>query len=151
MDEDKRTLLYEIDIRNRRPNMSFRKPALNNSNLATDNFNPLTGAIKVEVHNHSFKLESKNWKYCDLQWNSPTFVGRTLTWKRKTMWVVADIILTDENKMPLAKFTPSSCSMKKAGTIDLMDDGMRQEAMDEIVITGLAVLQDTIYNAAAVS
>lgn len=61
------------------------------------------------------------------------------------MWVVLDIILMDENKMPLAKFSPSSCSMKKAGTIDLMDGGIGQEAMGEIVITGLAVLPDTIY------
>ena len=151
MDEDKVTLLYEIEIRSHRPNMTFRRPALNNSIIGTVRFHPLTRAIEAEVNNHSFKLKGKNWTSCDLQWNSPAFGGRVLTWKRQTLWVVLETILMDENKMPLARFSPSSWSMKKAGTIDLVDGGIGQEAMDEIVITGLAVLKDAIDNTAGAS
>lgn len=51
----------------------------------------------------------------------------------------------DENNMPLARINPRNCSVKKAETIELVDPTLGQDAIDEIVITGLAVVQNTKY------
>ena len=144
MDEDKGTLLYEMDLRNRRPQITVRRAEPNNETVGTVNFHPLNRKVDLQVHDQSFRLKSKNWKYCDLQWESAPFGGQTLTWQRQTMWVVLDHLLLDENNLPVAKFSPT-CSMKKAGRIELMDGGMSQEQLDEVVITGMAVMQDTKY------
>ena len=145
MDQDKETLLYEVDIRNRRPQLTVRRTAAGNKTVGTVNFHPMTRRMEATISDHTFKLKGKKWTYCDLQWESPAFGCKTLTWKRKTMWVVLDFVLLDENQIPVARFCPRAMSFKKTCAIELMDGDMSPEKLDEIVTTGLAVYQDTVY------
>jgi hypothetical protein len=167
-DSDKSTVLYNIDLRNRRPNMTIRKPTNNGITdddtneaatgpaAATVEFHPWSRKMEVQVHGQTFRMKRKNWKCCDLQWDSPAFAGRKLTWKRKSRWAVLDfVLLDDETQAPLAMVSPNSLSCKKAGTIEILEGAgqskIEEEAIDEIVITGLAVLQDSIYTSVAAS
>lgn len=145
VDETNGTVLYDIDLRNRRPNLTFRSPALGGRTVGTGEFNPWSRKMQAQVNGHSFRIKGKNWKYCDLQWDSAAFGGQTLTWRRKTMWVVLDHILVDENDMPIAKFSPGGCFSSSMGTIELADSRMPQAALDEVVITGMMVMKDTSY------
>ncbi|KEF60825.1 uncharacterized protein A1O9_02387 [Exophiala aquamarina CBS 119918] len=146
LDEDNSTVLYDIDIRFRRPNLTFRSPARNNETVGTIKFSPMTRAIEADTEHGTIHVKSKNWKCCDLPYTSPAFGGRTLTWQRRTPWVVLDHYLIDENGLPIARFRPK-CSFKNVCAIDFVDRDLPQDAIDEIIMTGLAVLKNTEYYA----
>ena len=61
------------------------------------------------------------------------------------MWVVLPHVLLNESQLPIAKFSPGWFTKKHPATIELMDGNMSQEQLDEVVLTGLAVMQDTVY------
>lgn len=143
LDEDKSTVLYNIDMRNRRPNLTFRDA--NDDLVGTVKFNPWTRAITANIHNTDISVKSKNWKSCNIIYTSQAFAGQVLEWQRQTPWVVLDHFLVDENNMPVAKISPREWAKKKYATIELVDPNLPQEAIDEIVITGLAVFQNTKY------
>ena len=67
-----------------------------------------------------------------------------MTWKQTAMWKKLEFVLLDEKMAPVAKFSPNCWSFKKAGTMELVDGAMEKELMDEVLITGLAVLQDAM-------
>lgn len=146
LDEDNSTVLYDIDFRFRRPNMTFRSLARNNETVGTIKFSPMTRAIEADTEHGTIHVKSKNWKCCDLPYTSPAFGGRTLTWQRQTPWVVLDHYLIDENAMPIARIRPK-CSLKKVCALELVDRDLPQDAVDEIIMTGLAVFQNTQYYA----
>lgn len=65
LDEDESTLLYEIDLRCRRPNMTFRT-ANDNETVGTIRFSPMTRVIQADTAHGTISVKSKNWKCCDL-------------------------------------------------------------------------------------
>jgi hypothetical protein len=139
-------VLYEIDFRFRRPNLTFRSPASKNETVGTIRFNPWNRAIQADTEHGTIHVKSKNWKCCDLPYTSPAFGGRTLTWQRQTPWVVLDHYLVDEHAMPIARFRPKF-AIKKNCIIEIVDRNLPQDAVDEIVMTGMAVMENTKYYA----
>ncbi|KIV88951.1 hypothetical protein PV10_08576 [Exophiala mesophila] len=142
-DDDKETVLYNIDIRNRRPNLTFRNG--NDVQVGTIAFNPWNRAITANIQNTDISVKSKNWKTCNLLYTSKAFGGQQLEWQRQTPWVVLDHFLVDEHKMPIAKISPREWAKKKYAVIELVDPNLPQEAIDEVVMIGLAVFQNTKY------
>lgn len=148
LDEDNSTVLYEIDFRLRRPNMTFRAPG-STEPVGTIKFSPMTRAIEAGTQHGTISVKSKNWKCCDLPYTSPAFQGRTLTWQRRTPWVVLDHYLIDEHGMPVARIRPKTCGIKRNCAIDFVDRNLPQDAVEEIIMTGLAVLENTKYYTSA--
>lgn len=148
LDEDNATVLYDIDMRVRRPNLTFRSPPRDNMTVGTIKFSPMTRAIEADTEHGTIHVKSNNWKCVDLPYTSPAFGGRTLTWQRRTPWVVIDHYLIDENAMPIARIRPK-CSLKDACAFEFVDRDLPQDAIDEIIMTGLAVFQNTQLYAAS--
>jgi hypothetical protein len=65
-----------------------------------------------------------------------------MTWKQSTIWAVLAITLVDENNVPVARFEQVTAK-RKFGRVRLLRCDLSQGQIDEIVCTGLAVMQDT--------
>lgn len=141
-DSDKETPLYDFDCKCRRPQLTLRTPGPKNSStsIATVNFHPWTGAIDIDIHGKTISLFRKGWKCGDMLYpsNALDSKGQLMTWKRKTRWTVFEFCLLDDNENLIANMS-TPWATKKALRIELIDGAIKQEALDEVVITGLAV------------
>jgi hypothetical protein len=152
IDPTNNTTLYEIDLRNRSPQIKFHRAGSSDNDVAgTVKVHSLSRKMEAEINGQSFKISNKNWKACDLQWTSPAFGGQLMNWHRSTMWTLVPLVLTNEQQLPVAKWTPGGLSLKKAGKIELMDANIPPWALEEVLITGLAVMQDTEYHTTAMA
>lgn len=81
----------------------------------------------------------KGWKAYEMLYKSSVFSNQMMNWKRNKRWSVFEAVLVDENEVPKAKLS-TPWAMKKMASIELMDGDLSQEAMNEVVTTGLTVL-----------
>lgn len=145
-DTDKSTCLYDYTLKCRKPQVTIRNHDSGNE-VGKLEFSTWTRKMHAEVDGTDFDLTNralKSWKSCDVEYQSQAF-GQKMTWKRSTIWVLVTITLLDENQLPIAKFTPVT-ARKKLGRIEFMGDReLTQEQIDEVVFTGMSVMQDTYF------
>jgi hypothetical protein len=142
-DDDKETVLYSIAQRNRSPQLTVRGP--NSDEIATLSFHTWSRKMDATFRGNMFRLGSSKacWKGVDVHYDSPAFQA-PMTWKRKTIWTVLAINLVDEYGVAVAKFSPV-VAKRKFGRIQLFRGDLTQSQIDEIVFTGLSVMQDTYF------
>lgn len=130
----------------RKPHLTFRRAGAPDEEtaLSTVIFHSWTQKIAVQVHDNDLSIKARNWKQRDLEWSSPAFGGQTMAWHHENPWTSTSIVLLDQSQLPVAKFSLARFSVKEAGKIELMGDrSLTQEMLDELVITGVAVVQYT--------
>ena len=142
-DSDKQTVLYEITQKCRKPQLTVREPSSQNT-IGILEFSTWARRMSADVRGNQFGLgTNKSWKNVDVHYDSPAF-SQPMTWKRSTIWVVLAITLVDEHQVPVARFEPV-CARKKFGRVQLLRGDLSQDQIDEVVFTGLAVMQDTYF------
>ena len=151
-DSDKSTTLYEYFTQSGRPQIKVRKPASIDSNdvetVGTLKFYHWSSKIEADIHrgsdHHVFELKKRPLSVCDIRFASPRgFASQTLRWKSKSF--SPGLILENEARERVARFSRNDWSMKKTGTIELIAGDMSGEAMDEVVLTCVAALWNTTY------
>ena len=142
-DDDKETVLYSIAQRNRSPQLTVRDA--NSDEIATLSFHTWSRKMDATLRGNMFRLDTAKacWKGVDVHYDSPAF-SAPMTWKRKTIWMVLAITLVDEWGVAVAKFSPV-VAKRKFGRIQLYRNDLTQSQIDEIVFTGLSVMQDTYF------
>lgn len=157
LDSDRETPLYDFDCHCRRPQIVLRSPGSINKDrkgsgegdVGAIKMNPWNAAIEIDLHGSTFPmLRESRLRSCGLHFTSVAHGGQLLRWQRKTKWSTYDHNLLDSNQQIVASIT-TPWAMKKAMRIELMDGAMTQDAMDEVVITGLAVWWRAIQTGAA--
>lgn len=141
-DSNKQTVLYEIALRNRKPQLTVREPS-SQSTIGTLEFHTWSSKMDADVRGNKFSLNTAKvcWKSVDVHYDSPAF-AQAMTWKQSTIWAVLAITLVDENNVPVARFEQVTAK-RKFGRVRLLRCDLSQGQIDEIVCTGLAVMQDT--------
>ena len=143
-DADKQTVLYEIAQRCRKPQLTVREPS-SQSTIGTLEFHTWSRKMDADFRGNKFGLNTSKmcWKGVDVHYDSSAF-AQPMTWKRSTIWVLLAITLVDENQVPVARFEPVM-ARKKFGRVQLLRGDLSQDQIDEVVFTGLSVMQDTYY------
>ncbi len=144
-DSDKKTVLYEIAQRNRKPQLTVRDPT-SQQTVGTLDFATWTRKMEASLHGAKFGLSTSkaSWKSVDVHYDSPAF-QQQMTWKRSTIWVVLAITLQSESGVDIARFEPVMAK-RKFGRVQLLQGDLTQDQIDEIVFTGLGVMQDTYFH-----
>ena len=142
LDSDESTLLYEVDYRVRKPQISLRK-AGSSDVLGTVKFHRWSGASEVELHDQITEVKPKALMSYDLVFAStlPAFSDRKLTWERRYSWDSHEYILRDDSQSPVAYLHTHGWSTKKAARFELINSEMEDTIVEEIIMTGLVVVQ----------
>jgi hypothetical protein len=134
-------LIYSADVKTRKPHMLFK--AEGSSQLpASVIFHSFSRTIDVTVNGNEISLKpTSKWKY-EFAFDSPALGGKTLVWKKSSVWKFLNIECVDESTGTVyARFAMhKGLSAKKAGTLELLAPCASAPAalVDEIVVTGLA-------------
>jgi hypothetical protein len=73
-----------------------------------------------------------------------------MTWHINKSLSGSEVVLLDEKSLPVAKFSFGGWTLSRAGKIEFMGDRkINQEMMDELLVTGAAVMQAMVNQAAA--
>ena len=144
LESDKTTALYECDTnRLKRPDMIMRSGA-DNSEMGTVKIHLFKSRIETYVHGQHIPLNSGGMLKGSYSFTSPAFQNATLTWQPRRKMDPLDMVLLDDQAMPVARFLKGEYyGLKKAaGQIELLGNSAGNQAMmDEIVVTALAILQ----------
>ena len=148
-DSDKSTVLYVAKIRVRKPHMTFQRPTTN-ADLAIVSFHILSSRIEITLHGQSVLLNSKGMFKNGYSFVSPTFRNETMTWKRDNCSTDIAMVCVDGADVPVARIAACNWSVKKLGKMELFGPKAQSgDTLDEIVVTGLAVLQVALAGAVA--
>ncbi|KAK5171911.1 uncharacterized protein LTR77_003548 [Saxophila tyrrhenica] len=146
VDESSGSILYDFD--NKYTQLVFRRlDSVEGDQIGTASFHFIsTSAIDVRIHSTSFSLKHRDWKHRDQQWLSPAFGNQTMTWSKANPWTSSSITLLDEAQLPVAKFSPGGAvTLKQPSKIEFMGErSISQEMLDELVVTGVALMRDLI-------
>ncbi len=160
-DSDQQIELYRLECHTPKPQIIMLPPSSTSSQQPTPapigeaSFHSLTSRIDTTLHNrnHTIALTSRGALKDGFTYDSPAHNWAKLTWQSQTKWDYFKMVLLDETAMPVARIAHSSWSMTKAATIELLREKAGHECdgelMDEIVLTGLAVLTKRLINYSA--
>jgi hypothetical protein len=77
----------------------------------------------------------------DYSYESPAFGGMRMTWKPRKKTDELNMVLLDDQAIPVGRFEPSNWALKKNGKMELLGPSLKNEkVMDEVVATCLAVI-----------
>ncbi|KAI9711062.1 MAG: hypothetical protein M1828_001989 [Chrysothrix sp. TS-e1954] len=140
LDSDKTSVVYSVDCRLRRPQVTVRTP--DRSIIGTAGFHLHTMRIDTFVHDFNVSLKSLGLITDGYVYSSNARRDETITWKSLS-WNCFHLLCVDQAGKPLARFLFGKWSIKKGGTIELLDPSCAKDGpmMDEIIITGLTVIQ----------
>lgn len=101
--------------------------------------------MEGDLRGNKFPMSTSKacWKSVDVHYDSPAF-QQPMTWKRTTIWVVLAITLQTASGVDIARFEPVMAK-RKFGRVQLLQGDLTQDQIDEIVFTGLSVMQDTYF------
>ena len=140
LDSDKTSVVYTINNQSKKPQLTIQSTSTN-SIIGRFVFHLLTSRIDATVHAHYFSMTSHGLFKLDYSYESPAFGGMKMTWKPRKKTDELNMVLLDDQAMPVARFEPSNWAVKKNGKMELLWMSLRnEEVMDEVVATGLAVI-----------
>lgn len=140
------SVLYSIDTHLLKPHMVFKR-GLTEEVIATVDLPSFRWRIKTCVHGQDItlfmkvKMGLKTGIHQETTFESPALGSTTLTWRSHSYFRLFDFECLDEKSLPLAKCTPTaSWNGKQGGQFDLYGTSASSgDAMDELVVTGLAL------------
>ena len=107
--------------------------------IGTVTFHPWSRSIDLEFHGRAIPFESEGIFTRAYAYQSPAF-GEKLRWECDGVWG-ADLVLVDGKDEWIARFDASLWSMSKTGKIHVANGGIGGMALDEIVVSGCAMVQ----------
>jgi len=156
-DSDEKTPLYRVECHLRNPKLILHLVPGHNSSASSTrstvttgeaSFHYLKNHIGIKLVHDSIKLTSRGTFKDGYTYPSPTRHGATMTWQSKSRGKYFDMVCLDETAMPVARVSLAMCKVKNAVKFELVSEDVMREgtARDEMVMTGLAVLQQRLCN-----
>ncbi|KAI4138252.1 MAG: hypothetical protein L6R39_006887 [Caloplaca ligustica] len=147
-DMDKSHPLYQMDqnsgsVFSSKPHMTISQPApsdpASKTIIGTATFHSWSRTIDLEFHGRPVSFESEGIFTRSYAYSSPAF-GERLRWECDGVWG-ADLVLVNGRREWIARFDASLFSMSKTGKIHVVNGGINGAALDEIVVSGCAMVQ----------
>ncbi|KAL9029420.1 MAG: hypothetical protein Q9180_007034 [Flavoplaca navasiana] len=107
--------------------------------IGTVTFHSWSRSIDLELHGRSIPFEPEGIFTRAYAYQSPAF-GEKLRWECDGVWG-ADLVLVNGRSEWIARFDASLFSMSKTGKIHIVNGGVMGMALDEIVVSGCAMVQ----------
>ncbi|KAL8716695.1 MAG: hypothetical protein Q9225_005993 [Loekoesia sp. 1 TL-2023] len=158
-DEAKSLPLYKIDQNSgsafsSKPHMTITQPSSTSSNptasvIGTVTFHNWSRTVDLEFHGHPVPFEPEGIFTRSYGYSSPAF-GERLRWECDGIFG-SDLVLVNQRKEWIARFDASLFSMSKTGKIHVSNGGINGVALDEIVVSGCAMVQHERRRAASSS
>lgn len=152
LDNDNATELYHAESHIRKPHLNVKSAATGIS-LGTATFHCMSSRIDILVRGTPMTLEPcGTWGRKGHQFPSVALGGNTfLRWKHDKH--DQDLSCVDEQDVILARFHFSNWSLTKVGKLELVgpmaNDYREGGLMEEVLVTGLAMVQHAMTNKAA--
>jgi hypothetical protein len=147
--------LYRIECHLRSPQITIHSlddTSLPNTPIGDATFHTLSSRIDIRLHEHQIILSSSGlWKDA-YTYTSPTLRGMKMTWQSRSKGRDFNLVCLDDKAIAVAQISIGSWSITKAGTIELVGERVTRKGplMDEIILTGLAMMQQRMVRQAAV-
>ncbi|KAL8663188.1 MAG: hypothetical protein Q9168_008138 [Polycauliona sp. 1 TL-2023] len=143
-DMDKSHPLYTMDqnsasLFSSKPHMTITSSA-SGSAIGTATFHNWSRGIDLEIHGHALTFDSEGMFTRAYGYHSPAFGGEKLRWESDGFWG-GDLVLVNGRKEWIARFDASMFSMSKTGKIQVVNGGIMGAALDEIIVTGCAMVE----------
>jgi hypothetical protein len=146
LDSERKTELYRVESHVRNPQIIMHSllenvPSAESTGEAT--FHTLSSRIDIRLHGQEIELNSRGFLKDGYTYVSRARPGATMTWKSKSKLNYLELVCLDERAIPVARTSFPSWSLTSAGTIELAGEETvkRGREMDEIILTGLAMMQ----------
>lgn len=141
-----------------KPHMIFHAVADSSpSELANVTFRVRKPAIEASIHSGPTLSIPVGGFFADtykkdVTYTSAAMAGTELRWQSKSNWKVFDFVCLGPDGVPVAQFTATSWSLRKAGTVEVFGERAREgRALDELVVMGLALAQYTVMQVGGAS
>ncbi|KAL8952679.1 MAG: hypothetical protein Q9222_001416 [Ikaeria aurantiellina] len=143
-DMDKSYPLYTISqnsgsIFSSKPHMTITSASSPSTTIGTATFHNWSRTIDLTFHSHPASFDSEGIFTRAYAFDSPAF-GERLRWECDGIWG-ADLVLVNTKKEWIARFDASLFSITKNGKIHVVNGSIRGEALDEVVVSGCAMVQ----------
>ncbi|KAL9577549.1 MAG: hypothetical protein Q9203_007417, partial [Teloschistes exilis] len=102
-------------------------------------FHSMSRKVDLDLHGKPVLFEPEGMWTRSYSYASPAFGYDRLKWKCKG-WG-SDLVLVNSNKEWIAKFDAAVWAMKKMGRLEVGDGGIAGAALDEIVVSGLTMIE----------
>lgn len=140
LDSDTQSTLYSVDgnsgsFLSSKPHIHITAAA---SQIGTITFRTFTRHLDLSIHNRALTLDSAGWFSNNYSFHSPTRSGEILTWAREI--VFGSMVLHDSRGEWIAKFDRSPLAMGKVGTLEVHETQVTASLLDEVVVTGIALV-----------
>ncbi|CAL8584890.1 hypothetical protein XPA_010473 [Xanthoria parietina] len=141
-DMDKSHPLYKMDqnagtMFSSKPHMTITSAS--GSTMGSATFHNSSRTIDLQLHEQPVAFESEGMFTRAYAYQSPAF-GERLRWECEGIWG-SDLVLVNGRKEWIARFEASTFSMSKTGTIHVVHGGISGMALDEIMVSGCAMVE----------
>lgn len=143
------TPLYTIKTKALKPHLTFTSSTSPSTDpIATVSFHNLSRKIDITIRGQATTLKPE-WKLkSTYSYTSPN-TSSARTWQANKL-VSTDMVCLDENGIALARWTFPKWSMTKLGTLEIVGDGVGEEAMlEELVVVGVTVAYHIVQQTGA--
>ncbi|KAL8992852.1 MAG: hypothetical protein Q9169_006785 [Polycauliona sp. 2 TL-2023] len=142
-DMDKTHPLYTMDqnsasMFSSKPHMTITSAS--GTIIGTATFHSLSRDIDLDMQGHTIAFDSEGMFTRAYAYQSPSF-GEKLRWECDGFWG-GDLVLVNGRKEWIARFDASMFSMSKTGKIHVVNGGITGMALDEIIVTGCAMVEE---------
>ena len=143
LDSDKKTVLYKIrankgGLFSSKPHMIIKSGATHRA-VGTVTFHRMSPVIDLEIHHHTIPLLRLGLFTSAHRFESPTSRS-PLKWKRDGLESEGNMLCVDGQQVLIARFERSRRAKRKGGKF-LISPGVEGRLMDEVVVSGLAMVQ----------
>ncbi|KAL8635750.1 MAG: hypothetical protein Q9228_006791 [Teloschistes exilis] len=107
--------------------------------VGTATFHSMSRRVELEFHGQGVIFEPEGLFTRSHGYRSPSSGGERLKWKCEG-WG-HDLVLVNSRKEWIAKFDAAVWAMKKLGKLEIRDGRIAGRALDEIVVSGLAMVE----------
>ncbi|KAL8688073.1 MAG: hypothetical protein Q9218_005925 [Villophora microphyllina] len=141
-DADKSHPLYTLDqnsagLFSKKPHMRISSSQASTI-IGAVTFHSMSRRVDLEIHGHEVAFEPAGTLTTSYEYASLAF-GDSLKWKRDG-WG-SNLVLVNSKKEWIARFDAASFALKKVGKLEIGNGGIAGVALDEIVVTGLAMVE----------
>ncbi|KIW98104.1 uncharacterized protein Z519_01688 [Cladophialophora bantiana CBS 173.52] len=139
LDTDPTTVIYTVDARYRKPQMTIRSNS-NDGEVATVDFHCLTTRIDMRLHGRTLSLESSGFMKTQYSYASPELGGEKMTWTPRKKLDDLNMVLLNGQGLAIARYKPNYKGPKRGGSMEMLAPCLTSGAMmEEVIVMCLAV------------
>ena len=147
-DRNDKLELYRVECHIRKPHIVLRSSSSEEKSdsapsLGEASVHCLSSRISINLQSERFELSSCGAFKNGYTYKSPSIGSVTRTWRSKNKLGYFDLLLVDEAATPIARISLSMWRLHKVAKFEIMHENIAQggKALDEVLLTGLAVMQ----------